>query len=202
MLNRLRFVSLLMLVMFVLPLAAGAVVEEKTKTEYPDEITLGEGEQTITLKATGVALREKTFMKVDAYLIVGYVDASATLSDDKAEAFIELVAPKRIQMDLTRGFSADKLKNSFSESIEKNFEDLSAFQADMDLFLAYFTADAQEGDKLIFDFCPAKGLSTELNGETLGTIENVEFMKALWSVWFGKEPVNKGMKEKLLANIQ
>jgi len=201
MFNRYRAVSLFVLAMFVLPLAAGAVVEPKTKTEYPDEVTLEGTDQVVTLRATGVALREKTIMKVDVYTIVGYVDASATLTGDKAEAFIDLLAPKRLQMDLTRGFGVDKLKKSFSDVIKKNFDDMTPFAADMEVFLGYFTKEAEEGDKLVFDFCPMKGLSTELNGEHMGTIENVEFMKALWSVWFGKKPANDGMKEKLLANI-
>ena len=35
--------------------------------------------------------------------------------------------PKRIQMDLLRGFSREKLVNSFLEVIEKNYESTAAF---------------------------------------------------------------------------
>lgn len=192
-----RALSLFVLMAILVPALATAVTEPKTETEYPDAITVN-GQD---LVATGVALREKTFLKVDVYTIVSYVKKGAVLGDDAAAGIVALEEPKLIQMDLTRGFSNEKLKNSFSEIIEKNFDDLSAFQADMDRFLAYFTEDAQEGDRLIFGYCPAEGLTVTLNGEELGTIENVEFMKALWTVWFGEKPADKGMREKLLSAL-
>ncbi len=190
-----RLFSALILCALLLPVAAQAIVEPKTETEYPDEMTVN-GQD---LVVTGVALREKTFLKVDVYTIVSYVKKGSVLGEDKAQGILDLEEPKMIQMDLTRGFSNKKLKNAFSEVIEKNYDDTSAFQSDMDTFLNYFTADAQEGDKLIFGFCPAEGLKVSLNGEELGMIDNPAFMKALWTVWFGKEPADKGMREKLTA---
>ena len=56
--------------------------------------------------------------------------------------------------------------------------------------------------KIIFHFCPAVGLTTELNGEELGVIENAEFAQALWTVWFGKKPANDGLKKALLAELE
>ena len=122
-----------------------------------------------------------------------------SLGDDKAAGLLNLDEPKMLQMDLVRGFRTKKLKNDFSDVIQNNYEDMSAFQSDMDTFLGYFTADAEEGDKLIFGYCPAEGLTTSLNGTELGVITNVEFMKALWTVWFGAEPASEDMRENLVA---
>ncbi len=201
MFKKIRTVSLVLVLLLAIPLLANAMVEEKTKREYPDEIKVGEGDAAYTLVGTGVALREKTFLKVDVYVLASYVCSQATFKDDKAAELLAYDGNKRLVMDLTRGFSAEKLKNAFSEVIEKNYEDTSAFQADLDTFLAYFTKDAEDGDNLVFDYQPQVGLTTILNGETKGVIQNFEFVKALWTVWFGEKPANNGMKKKLVANL-
>lgn len=196
------WILLACIALLALPTLAGAVVEEKSGVEYPDEITVGEAPDTVTLVATGVGLREKTFLKVDVYTIVSYVAKDTDLGDKPGEGLATADVPKRIQMDLRRGFSKEKLINSFVEGIEKNYDDISAFEADMNAFMAYFTRDAEEGDKLIFHYCPAKGLTTELNDETLGTIENKAFARALWTIWFGGKPVNGDLKKALLAQVK
>jgi len=188
----------LLLLLIAIPLTALAITEPDTKTVFEDAITVNGTDMVVT----GVALREKTFLKVDVYTIVSYVKKGATLGDDKAAGLLNLQEPKLLQMDLTRGFSNEKLKNAFSEVIEKNYDDMSAFQSDLDTFLAYFTADAEEGDKLVFGFCPAEGLKTSLNGTELGVIDNVAFVKALWTVWFGAKPANKDMRDNLVAAFE
>jgi len=190
-----RLVSALVLCALLLPLTALALTEPKTETEYPDEITVNGQDLVIT----GVALREKTFLKVDVYIIASYVKKGAVLGENKAQDILELEEPKMIRMDLTRGFSNEKLKKAFSDVIDKNYDDKSAFQADVDEFLGLFTADAEDGDRLVFGFCPAEGLKIVLNDEELGVIDNPAFMKALWTVWFGEKPADKGMREKLTA---
>lgn len=197
-----RLAGLIMLLpLLALPLVAQAVTEPKTGVEYPDQITVESAQGEVVLKATGVGLREKTFMKVDVYTIVSYMDADAVLEGDPGEALCALEAPKRIRMDLRRGFSRDKLVNSFVEGIEKNVGDTSPIEAEMETFLAYFTRDAQDGDLIIFDYCPVTGLTTTLNGEELGTIETFEFVRAMWSVWFGEKPTNGGLKKALLSAL-
>ena len=180
----------------VLPLAAGAVVEPKTQTEYPDAAVMDLSDGAVSLKVTGVGLREKTFMKVDVYTIVSYVGDGLEGSDIMA-----FDGPKRLQMDLRRGFSREKLVASFSETIEKNFEDMSAFETDMAVFLAYFDRDAQEADRIVFDFAPGAGLTTSLNGEVKGIIDNTAFAQALWSVWFGQKPANGDLKKALISEL-
>ena len=183
----------------MLPLAAGAVVEPKSGTEYPDTVAMDVAGESVTLKVTGVGLREKTFMKVDVYTIVSYVgeDFAGTGGAD----VMAYAGPKRLRMDLPRGFSREKLVNSFSETIEKNYDDLHAFAEDMDCFLAYFDRDAQEADVLVFDFAPDTGLTTYLNGEVKGVITNEAFVEALWSIWLGKKPTNDGLKEAMLSAL-
>jgi len=193
--------SLFVLLILLLPLTAGAIVEPDTKMEYDDTVTIDSEVGNYNLTVTGVGLREKTFMKVNVYVIVSYAIEGATLEGDQGVALLSLDAPKMIRMDLVRGFSREKLVNAFKDVIEKNYDDLSPFQAEMDEFFAYFKNDAQEGDKLIFTYIPSVGLKTVLNGEDQGLITNFEFVKALWTVWFGEKPASDGLKKDLLAKV-
>jgi len=196
-----RMVILMALILMTLPLTAGAIVEPDTKLEYDDVVTVEGQGASHTLKVTGVGLREKTFMKVNVYAIVSYVAEGTQLKGDQGQALLALDAPKMIKMDLLRGFSREKLVNAFKDVIEKNYKDYSAFAADMDLFFAYFTDDAQEGDALSFTYLPGEGLTTVLNGEKKGVIENFDFVKALWTVWFGEKPASGDLKKSLLVKV-
>ncbi len=188
--------------LLLIPAIASAIVEKKSGTEYPDTIEVGEVTGSVKLVATGVGLREKTFLKVDVYTIVSYMPEGTELGEDAGLGLVMLDGPKRLQMDLRRGFSREKLINAFIEGIDANYDDTSAFDADLETFQNYFTRDAQDQDRIIFDYCPERGLTTELNGETVGTIENKSFAQALWTVWFGKKPANKDLKKALLSEIE
>jgi hypothetical protein len=196
-----RAMTLFVLLGMLAALPAAAVVEPKTGTQYPDRLTVETAGGPVDLVATGVALREKTVMKVDVYTIVSYVPAAAALGAEPAAAIWTLDAPKRLQMDLRRGFSREKLVGAFVESIERNYGDRSAFAADLEAFLAYFQRDAQKDDRIIFDYQPQVGLTTSLNGEVKGVIGNVAFAQALWSVWFGAHPVDAQMTRALVGQV-
>ncbi len=198
-----RRTSLMVILMLAaLPAVVLGITEKKTGTEYPDQVTVTVDGQEVTLDATGVGLREKTFLKVDVYTIVSYMAAGADLgADDQGLALCKLQQPKRLQMDLRRSFSRDKLIHAFVEVIEKNYEDMSPFADEMKIFEGYFTRDARDGDVIVFDYAPQAGLTTTLNGEVKGVIHNPTFAEALWSVWFGRKPANDGLKRNLLSAL-
>lgn len=188
--------SLVLLAVLALPIVAGAIVEPKTGFEYPDQITVGE---TTAMSATGVGIREKTFLKFNVYTIVSYVMDGTDLGDNPGEALINFDGPKKLQMDLCRGFSKSKLINAFKDVIDNNYKDQSAFATDMTTFFAYFTRDAEENDKIEFMYSPDNKLVTTVNGQEMGTIDNFEFVKALWSVWFAEKPASDSLKDSLLG---
>jgi hypothetical protein len=198
---RRSLISGALVALLLVPALALAITEPESGMQYPDTVTATVAGKSVTMTATGVALREKTFLGVDVYTIVSYVDATADLGDDPAASLRTIDAARRLQMDLRRGFGRDKLVDSFSSVIEKNYDDLSPFAADMATFLAYFDRDAQEDDRIVFEYLPGVGLVTTLNGEVLGTIENPAFTTALWTVWFGDEPADEGMREDLLSAL-
>lgn len=176
---------------------AAAIVESKTGTEYPDQVTIATDAGDQVLNVTGTALREKTVLKVNVYTIVSYVASGSDLGADRAAAIWKLDAPKHLRMDIRHNFSRAKLIGAFREVIEKNYPEMAPIAEDMKTFEAYFDRDAKSGDVIKFTYLPGKGVATELNGEVKGTIANPAFVEALWSVWFGAEPVNGDMRTSL-----
>lgn len=180
---------------------AAAITESDTGKEYPDAVAFDCGGEDLTLVVTGTGVREKTFLKVDVYTIVSYVLEGTTLGEAE-DALVTLDAPKRIRMDLRRSFSREKLVNAFTDVIDKNYETRDSFAAEIEIFLGYFTEDAQDGDVLVFDYCPGVGMTTTLNGEVKGVLENKAMAEALWTVWFGRKPASGGLKENLLEALE
>ncbi|MCP4572815.1 MAG: hypothetical protein GY838_10725 [bacterium] len=197
-----RILSLLTIAVCVACVTAPAVAitESDTGMEYPDAIAFDCGGEELALVATGTGVREKTFLKVDVYTIVGYVLEGTTVGE--ADDFmVTLDVPKRIRMDLRRSFSREKLVKAFTDVIDKNYDSQDAFSEDLDTFLTYFTADAQDGDVLVFDYCPGTGMTTTLNGDMKGTLGQ-PMAEALWTVWFGRKPASGGLKKDLLSALE
>ena len=65
--------ALFSLFILLLPMTAGAIVEPGTEKEYEDTVTVEAAGASHTLNVTGIGLREKTFMKVNVYVIVSYL---------------------------------------------------------------------------------------------------------------------------------
>jgi hypothetical protein len=194
---RQRLALAVLATVLIVAVQAAAIVESKTGTEYPDQITVATDAGDQVLNVTGTALREKTVMKVDIYTIASYVAGGTDLGADRAAGIWKLDAPKHLRMDLRRSFSRETLIGAFREVIEKNYPDMAPIAEDMKAFEAYFDRDAKSGDVIKFTYLPGKGVATELNGEVKGTIANPVFVEALWSVWFGAEPVNGDMRTNL-----
>ena len=95
-------------------------------------------------------------LKVDVYTIVSYLDAGTELGENPPSTLWKADSAKRLQLDLRRGFSKEKLISSFEEVIEKNFseEERAAFADAMETFNGFWTRDAQDEDQCGDDTLP------------------------------------------------
>ncbi len=57
------------------------------------------------------------------------------------------------------------------------------------------------GDRYTLTYIPEKGTTLAYNTIPLGTIEGVEFSKALFSIWIGENPIDEGFRDRLLGKI-
>lgn len=61
--------------------------------------------------------------------------------------------------------------------------------------------DVRSGDRYALTYIPGKGTTLAYNTIPLGTIEGVEFSKALFSIWIGENPIDVGFRDRLLGKI-
>ena len=196
-----RFVVVLFLPALLAAGSADALVEPELGVAFPDNIVIGTPAGRTTLVATGAGLRERTILKADVYTVVSYVRASADLGSQPIAAILALNAPKRLQMDLRRDVGREKLEGTLTKVIDANVEDRAPIAGDLATFFAYFPGDARKSDRIVFEYVPGVGLTTSLNGEVKGVIENFAFVTALWSVWFGQHPEDDYLARALVSRV-
>jgi hypothetical protein len=62
-----------------------------------------------------------------------------------------------------------------------------------------FYRDVTPGDRYRAEYNPGDGTTLYLNGKALGTIKGDEFSKAFFSIWIGKNPIDKKFRDRLLG---
>jgi hypothetical protein len=57
----------------------------------------------------------------------------------------------------------------------------------------------EPGDRYALTYIPGMGTELSLNGEAKGTIQGADFAAAIFSIWLGTKPIDKGLKRQLLG---
>ena len=148
-----------------------------------------------TLLYNGSGLREKyTF---DLYVAALYLkrpsmDASKVINGDAEIAIhLELVSNK-----VTRDKFVETVKDGFKKASHGQ-----ATEAEIKKFMAFFKGEFKDGDKIHIEYTPGKGTSAIKNGKTLGTVSGLAFKKAIFSIWLGTSPADKGLKKGMLGKV-
>jgi hypothetical protein len=180
----LRIALLSLCSLLVFPAAA----KEVDGTQIPDTVT-SEGK---TLRLVGAGVRTKWMFSV-------YVGALyAEKPTFNAANLIKSDQVKRMDLNLLRDVSKDKIVESIREGFEKQSkEQMPALQARLDQ-LAAAVPDLKKGDVLSLTYVPDKGVV--VGGAAKETvIPGKDFADALFSVWLGPDPVDSELKRKLLG---
>jgi hypothetical protein len=133
---------------------------------------------------TGDAVRVKTiaFIEIKAYSVSHYVKVLPAKKSKRA--VIELDADKRIAYRMLRDVGADKMKKMFRDAFADNGY---THTASIETFVGVFKTDLREGATTTVTYDAAKQATTiSTAGGTTATIAGAAFMRATWSVWFGK----------------
>ncbi len=146
-------------------------------------------------KATlrGVALlRYMIFIK--AYVTAFYLNENFSKKD--ALGNVE----RRIVIHYFHSISADDFVEATTEMIEKNVspDRFSVLQPQIRQ-LNDFYKDVEPGDEYTATYIPGIGTEMALNGNALGVVLGEEYSAAFFSIWIGKNPVDKGFRNQLLG---
>jgi hypothetical protein len=146
---------------------------------------------------TGDAVRQKTvvFVTVNVYAI-GH-DMKCVVPRNK-QAVIDADCDKRFTWKMMRDVGKDKIIDALKEAYAKNgYGDAGKINQ----ALGAFTAELKENAyvKITYDSAGKTTTFWEQNGGQT-TVAGADFMKATWSVWFGKiDPPSIG--DRLIANL-
>lgn len=147
---------------------------------------------------TGQGIRQKSiaFVDVDVYEIHHYTKVLPPAHT--RAAMIELDADKKLEWKMLRDVDAEKLRDALDHGYEMNgFTDKKRIAK----FTATFQKEMLEGQKvsIVYD-ATKKSTSIVVQGGASATVEGVDFMKATWSVWFGKID-QSGLGDQLIKSL-
>jgi Chalcone isomerase-like len=168
-----------------------AITDSSTGFSFPDKVTVKDGDESYKLEATGVATRKKFIIKV--YSIAHYMEDPKSKKSAKSAINEVLKSNKAKQFTMTwaravdnkkiRGAYEDAFKQVFSKSEEQNMK------PEIKKFLGFFRSDSKKNDKYILQWLPDGKLIVKINGKKAGEIDNNDFAKAVWEIWFNPKSV-------------
>jgi len=145
------------------------------------------------LRLNGVGLfRYRIFIK-------GYV-AALYLGEGVAVDRVLDDVPRRLEIEYLWSLPAKGFARATVEGIARNVDaaTLARLRGSIDRLNALYE-DVVPGDRYSLTYVPGVGTELALNGEPRGVIEGAEFSAALFAIWIGGQPVDKPLREQLLA---
>lgn len=167
--------------------AESELIEPSTRKAFPynTSMTTDDGKG-YSLQLTGAAVRKKFFVNV--YAIGHYMQRPPLKSDPNLiPTIINDDQAKEMVIIWTHDASSKQIRDGYYESFHRSLSDnqFMRLKPDIDHYLSFYTDEVKEGDRQVIRWIPGGTMELELQGKKLGTIDNIEFLKALWTIWFG-----------------
>jgi len=152
-----------------------------------------EGDGGTVLRLHGASLlRWKRLFK--AYVAALYLPAGIG-SDEVLED-----VPKRLELSYFWDIEGEQFGPAAEQILERTLpeEELRVLRPRLaELHRAY--RSVQPGDRYALSYAPGRGTALTLNGELLARIPGADFARAYFGIWLGPEPVDEGLRDRLLA---
>jgi len=180
----------IMLCMLLFLFIAPAWAVEVEGVNIPNQVVL-EGK---TLSLNGAGMRTKFFF--DIYVGALYLESPAS----HAVAVLAKPSPARVSMVIVYGeVDKEKLIKGWTAGFKKNQNRASfaALKERLAVFNHMFT-DLKKGDHINFDFLVNGATDIVIKGKQVGSIEGVDFQRALLAVWLGNKPADSDLKQAML----
>lgn len=152
------------------------------------------GTDGVTLTLNGAGIRSKFVFEI--YIAELYLENPSS----SVEEVIKNDGQKRMVLHfLYSEVDKESLVDAWNEGFEGNLseEKHATLKDDIDAFNQMFDL-VKEGDQVILDYTPTTGTTVTVKGVVKGVIPGKEFNDALLSIWLGKKPVTKKLRNNLL----
>ncbi|BDD03403.1 chalcone isomerase family protein [Aureibacter tunicatorum] len=180
----------------VVTVMSGFAQRTVSGVELPESIVSIKGK---TLQLNGAGVREKFWIKL-------YVGSLYTqVVTDEPHTIINEDEPMSIRLNIISSLiTADKMmsaiKDGFELSAPKPSTELKTKITEFENL--FKTMKIEEGDEISFEYVPYEGTKVTRNGELVKTIEGLDFKKALYGIWLGKNPADKKLKNAMLGKAK
>lgn len=96
--------------------------------------------------------------------------------------------------------SAEDFRVSTVEMIKRNttVEGFGKISERLNTFNTLYR-DVKPGDRYRAEYIPGRGTTLYLNGRPLGGVPGNDFSKAFFSIWIGRDPIDRKFRDKLLG---
>ena len=182
---------------------------------YKTEESFTGSEKSLFLMGTGVRIR---FAIIPVYAMGFYIDtteAAKALATWKGMELEKIQADenyylalqngqfdKAMRLVFVRDVEAEAVAEAFDESINSRLKTEGGKEA-LKQFRAFFAEEVKNGEEIHFVWsADGKKLTTIINGNLKGTIENEDLAQALLAVYLDKEPISEDAKKNFAKNLQ
>lgn len=133
------------------------------------------------LTGSGVRVKRIAIVDIDVYAISHYMKQLPPAKTK--QAVIEMDTGKKFVWTMKRDVDREKIQNALKDAFAMNgYGDASKTGP----FIAAFNGDLKEKSVVSIVYDADKKETTVSTGSGSATIGGVDFMKAVWSIWFGK----------------
>lgn len=177
-----KFVRFLLVMVATMALALSAFALEPGKDGYYHT-------------GSGVRTKSVAFVNVKVYAIRHDIKCQVPKSK---QAIIDADCDKRFSWRMLRDVDQEKIANALREAFKLNgYGDAGK----IDAFVAAFKSELKEGNGVSINYsADKKTTSIWVQGGGSATVAGADFMKAVWSIWFGKID-QSSLSDALMSNL-
>lgn len=147
------------------------------------------------LQLNGAGVREKLWIDLYAgglYLAKKSSDATEIVTSNE---------PMSIKLHIvSKLISSEKMIDAVNEGFENSTGgDTKALASEIKKFKSFFMEEIKKNDVFDIVYIPDTGVSVYKNDKELGTIEGINFKKALFGIWLSNRPADDDLKDAMLG---
>lgn len=180
-----------MFLVLVLAVSMSQTAHARTCEEVtlPNQVTV----DGTTLRLVGMGVREATALQVNVYVAGLYLENPTR----NATQVIQSNQKKRLILHFVRDVDASDVRDAYRTSLAAALRN-PALRERVNQLLGYMGA-MREGNRMTYTYVPGTGVTVQIGTRVKGTIPGEDFARAFFSIWFGANPPNSGLKTGLLG---
>ena len=145
-----------------------------------------------TLHLNGVGIREATIFQANVYVAGLYVETTSR----NATEILNSDTRKRIVLHFVHDVSREQFQEALREGFTNNAPGTD--RAKINRLVGWASA-MNVGQVMSMTYVPGRGTEVIINGTSRGTIEGADFGRAVFSLYIGSHPPNRGLRTGLLG---